>query len=411
MNRLLEGITILELGQVIAGTFGDTILADLGATVIKIEPLTGDTNRNPGIAPLGDESCIHLLMNRNKQSVALNLRDERGREAFLQLVETADAVIDNFRPGVLARLGIDHDAMTERNPSIVTATVTGFGETGPARNRPAFDLVVQAYSGHLDYTGEPDGPPTRVGIPLADMAGGMYAVLTVLAGLIGRGHGGAGVHADISMLDSLVSLLGYDALDHLNTGRKVSRQGTAHTHMVPYQSFQTEDGYIVIAVREDKFWQRLCDAVGRADLQTDPRTATNSARVANRAFVLEVLEKAFLTRTSEAWLRDLEARDIPAGPVNDFAAVFADPQVQARGVVQTYQHPSLGPIRYPASPAKVAGWTFPTEPAPPLGGDTVQVLTERTRLGADEIAELAAAGVFGVAGAAPAPPTAKEPTL
>jgi crotonobetainyl-CoA:carnitine CoA-transferase CaiB-like acyl-CoA transferase len=407
MNRLLEGITILELGQVIAGTFGDTILADLGATVIKIEPLTGDTNRNAGIAPLGDESCIHLCMNRNKQSVAINLRDPRGREAFLQLVETADAVIDNFRPGVLTRLGIDHDTMTERNPSIVTATITGFGETGPASNRPAFDLVVQAYSGHLDYTGEPDGPPTRVGIPLADMAGSLYAVLTVLAGLIGRGDGGAGVHADISMLDSLVSLLGYDALDHLNSGRKVSRQGTAHSHMVPYQSFPTEDGYIVIAVREDKFWQRLCDALDRADLKTDPRTATNSARVANRGLVIGILEKAFLTRTSEDWLRDLDARDIPAGPVND----FADPQGQARGMVQTYQHPSLGPIRYPASPAKVAGWTFPTGPAPPLGGDTVQILSERTRLGADEVAELAAEGVFGVAGAEPAPPKAKEPTI
>jgi crotonobetainyl-CoA:carnitine CoA-transferase CaiB-like acyl-CoA transferase len=410
MNRLLEGITVLELGQVIAGTFGGTILADLGATVIKIEPITGDANRNPGIAPLGDESCIHLLMNRNKQSLAVNLRDERGREAFLQLVETADAVIDNFRPGVLTRLGIDHDAMTLRNPAIVTASVTGFGETGAARNRPAFDLVVQAYTGHLSYTGEPDGPPTRVGIPLADMAGGIYAVLTVLAGLVGRRDGGTGVHADISMLDVLVSLLGYDALDHLNTGREVRRQGTAHMHMVPWQAFQTQNGYIVIAVREDKFWRRLCEAIGRADLQTDPRTATNSARVGNRALVVEVLEAAFLTKTTEAWLRELDERDIPAGPVNDFAAVFADAQVQARGVVQTYQHPSLGPIRYPASPTKVNGWTFPTRPAPALGAHTVQVLTERTRLGADEIAELAATGVIGVA-AKPAQPTANEATL
>ena len=386
---MLRGITVLELGQVIAGTYSGVILADLGAEVIKIEPLTGDANRNAGIAPLASESTIHLCMNRNKKSVGLDLKAAEGRDLFYRLVEQADIVIDNFRPGVMARLGIDHEQLKKRKPDIITVSVTGFGEYGPRRDQPAFDLVVQALAGHLHITGDPGGPPTRVGIPLADIAGGIFACISALAGLSSRLLHGPGTHADVAMLDCLVSLLSYQALGHLNTGGQVTRQGTAHAHMVPWQAFATRNGYLVVAVREDKFWQRLCDAIGRPDLKADPRTSANSARVANRELVTSLLREHFAHRDTEDWLRILDENDIPAAPVNDLAAVFADEQVTARGLVRTYHHQVIGDVRYTPSPPQLDGWAFPSAPAPRLGEHTGHVLQQRLGMGAEQVADLA----------------------
>jgi len=401
---MLRGVTVLELGQVIAGTYGGVILADLGADVIKIEPLTGDANRTAGIAPLGSESTIHLFMNRNKKSVSLDLKTAEGRELLYRLVEQADIVIDNFRPGVMARLGIGHEQLRERKPDIVTVSVTGFGEYGPRRDSPAFDLTVQALAGYLHITGDPDGPPARVGIPLADIAGGLFACISALAGLASRLLGGQGTHADVAMLDCLVSLLSYEAIGHLNTGRPVTRQGSAHAHMVPWQAFATRDGYLVVAVREDKFWRRLCDAIGRPELKADPRTATNSARVANRTLVTGLLRDCFARRDTADWLRLLDASDIPAAPVNDLPAVFADPQVRARGLVRAYHHPVLGAVRYPASPPQLAGWSFPSDPAPRLGEHTAEVLQQRLGLDREQVADLARRNVVRLPGPAPQAP-------
>jgi crotonobetainyl-CoA:carnitine CoA-transferase CaiB-like acyl-CoA transferase len=398
---MLRGITVLELGQVIAGTYGGVILADLGAEVIKIEPLTGDANRNAQIAPLASESTIHLFMNRNKKSVSLDLKTAEGRELFYRLVEQADIVIDNFRPGVLARLGIDHEQLAKRKPDIVTVSVTGFGEYGPRRDHPAFDLVVQALAGHLHITGDPAGPPARVGIPLADIAGGLFACISALAGLSSRLLHGPGTHADVAMLDCLVSLLSYDALGHLNTGRQITRQGTAHAHMVPWQAFPTQNGHLVLAVREDKFWRRLCDAIGRPDLKADPRTATNTARVANRELVTSLLRDRFAARDTGDWLRILGENDIPAAPVNDLPAVFGDEQVTARGLVRTYHHPVIGDVRYPASPPQLSGWASPSIPAPRLGEHTGQVLQQRLGMDAEHVADLARRGVVRVLDPAP----------
>ncbi len=393
---MLSGVTVLELGQVIAGNFGGVILADLGAEVIKIEPHSGDTARNATIAPLRGESAIHLFMNRGKKSVVLDLKSDQGLELFYSLVEQADVVIDNFRPGVMARLGIDHDSLRRRKPDIVTVSVTGFGEYGPAKDKAAFDLVVQAYSGHMDITGPADGDPARVGIPIADIAGGIYSCISVLAALLGRQLHGNGQHADVAMLDTLVSLLSYDALDHLNSGRMLTRLGTAHAHMVPWQAFETSDGYVVVAARDEKFWQNLCDAIGRPELKDDPRTFDNAARVANRDYVVPILAEVFLTRTNAEWLATLDAFDIPNAPVNNMEEVFTDPQVQARGMVQSYQHPTLGEIRYPPSPVKFSEWDGPNRSAPMLGQHTIEVLTSRLGLDEPNVRQMAADGVVKI---------------
>ena len=361
--------------------------------MIKIEPPWGDAARNPTITPVRGESAIHLQMNRGKKSVVVDLKSQEGREVFCALVARSDVVIDNFRPGVMGRLGIDHESLRRHNPRIITVSVTGFGATGPARNRPAFDLVVQAYSGLLDMTGPADGPPARVGIPIADISGGIFTCLAVLAALVGRELHGEGQHADISMLDSLVSMLSYDAFDHLNTGARIARRGTAHAHIVPWQALQVKDGFVVVAARGEKFWRNLCDAIGRPELKDDPRTKDNAARLENRSFVEKVLTEAFARRTKDEWMATMEEYDLPIAPVNDIAEAFADPQVRARGMVQQYRHPDLGDISYPPSPMKWSGWRHPTEPAPLLGEHTAEVLMAKLAYSADAVGDLQDRGV------------------
>ena len=393
MKGMLSGVTVLELGQVIAGTYGGMILADLGAEVIKIEPPWGDAARNPKITPVRGESAIHLQMNRGKKSLVLDLKSPDGREIFYELVARSDVVIDNFRPGVMSRLRIDRESLRRHNPSIVTVSITGFGATGPARHRPAFDLVVQAYSGLLDMTGPADGPPARVGIPIADICGGIFACLSVLGALVGRELHGEGQHVDISMLDALVSMLSYDAFDHLNTGARIARRGTAHAHIVPWQALAVEDGYVVVAARGEKFWRNLCDAIDRPDLKEDPRTRDNGARLENRLFVEEVLTEAFARRTKDEWMAMTEEYDLPVAPVNDIAEAFGDPHVRARGMVQEYRHPTLGDISYPPSPMKWSDWKPPAEPAPILGQHTAEVLSSMLGYSPETVQALQARGV------------------
>ena len=392
---MLEGVTILELGGVIAGNFGGIILADLGADVIKIEPKTGDTARNPQIAPYQDHSAIHLFMNRGKKSVVLDLKSEEGLEILQRLVEQADVVVDNFRPGVLTRLGIDHAALKKINPKIITVSITGFGETGPQKDKAAFDLVIQAYSGHMSIPGEPDGPPARAGVPLADMSGGIYGCISILAALVGRELHGGGAHVDVAMLDSMVHLLSYDALDYLTAGNQASRHGSAHAHMVPWQAFPASDGHVVVAARDEKFWLNLCDALGRDDLKSDPRTENNAARLVNREWLVPQLEEEFSRRSQAEWVSILDEFDIPSAPVNTLETLFDDPHMEARGMIQSYEHPTLGAIRYQPSPMKVADWDFPKRHAPMLGEHTLEVLTDRLDYTADRVRELAVAGVVG----------------
>jgi crotonobetainyl-CoA:carnitine CoA-transferase CaiB-like acyl-CoA transferase len=253
--------------------------------------------------------------------------------------------------------------------------------------------VIQALSGHVDITGDPEGPPARVGVPIADLAGGIFMCISVLGALLGRELHGAGHHADVAMLDSLVSLLSYDALGFLNTGTEVTRQGTAHAHIVPWQAFEVKDGYVVVAARDEKFWRNLCDAVGRPDLKDDPRTIDNGTRVANRKFVVELLAEIFITRTKAEWIEILDEFEIPGAPVNDFAGVFSDPQIEAREMVKTYEHPTVGEVRYPPSPMKISDWQFPNRPAPMLGEHTREILSTLLGYSEGDIDRLVAGGV------------------
>lgn len=380
----LVNACILELGGVIAGNVGGALLADMGAEVIKIEPFSGDPARNPGIAGYKGESAIHLTVNRNKKSVSLDLKDPRGRQLFLDLAKSADVVMDNLRPGTRERLGIDHESLAELNPRIVSCSITGFGQTGPARSRPAFDLVVQALSGHMSMTGSPGEPPARVGVPLADLTGGLFGCISVLVALLDREKTGHGRKLDVAMLDSLVSLLSYHATLYLNTGQQEPRSGNVHPHLVPWQTFTTADGYLAITARGDIFWGRLCDALERPDMKNDPRSRTNPDRVANRDWVIGEIQQLLAQRSTAAWLEVLERHDVPVAPVNDYEGVFHDPQIQARQLVRSYAHPDIGEVRYVTSPPQIEGWEYPARPAPSLGEHTAAVL--RDKLGLDDAA-------------------------
>lgn len=393
----LDGVTILEFGQVIAGTYAGALLADMGAEVIKIEPPTGDLARNPAIAGMRGESAIHLTLNRGKKSVVIDLKSDEGKEIFYGLVTSADAVLDNFRPGVLERLGVDHATLVQHNPQIVSTSVTGYGKTGPAKDRPAFDLVVQAASGHMGITGDPDRPPARMGIPMADLCGGLYACVSVLAGLVSRDRTGVGREVDISMMDCLVSLLGYDATLYLNTGKQLQRMGSGQAHMVPWQAFATADGYVAVAVREEKFFERFCKAIDRPELADDERSRTNIDRVANREWVVAQVQEALATRTTAEWAQVFADWDLPGAPVHDFEGVFDDPQTQARELVRSYEHPELGEVRYVTSPMKISDWEHPRIHAPLLGEHTAAILGERLGLDEARVADLAERGIVGVA--------------
>jgi crotonobetainyl-CoA:carnitine CoA-transferase CaiB-like acyl-CoA transferase len=379
---------VLELGQVIAGNYAGALLADLGAEVIKIEPLTGDPARNSGIAGLGDESAIHLTFNRGKKSIALDLKHPSGKRVFRDLVTHADVVLDNVRPGVMARLGLDYAALRQLNPRLICCSVTGFGQTGPAKERPAFDLVIQALSGHMAITGEPGGPPARVGVPLADLMGGVFGCLGVCAALCARESTGAGQMVDVSMLDALVSLLTYDATLYLNKGKEAMPMGSSHAYLVPWEAFQTRDGFIAVAVREEKFWRLLCDALERPELKSDPRMADNRSRVENRQLVRELLAERFLSEDTATWFATLEGFDIPCAPVNTLAGVFADPQVQARELVDNYTHRTLGEVSFVRSPIVFDQREKAAEPPPGLGEHTREVLQERLGYSDEDLASL-----------------------
>jgi len=393
MSYPLAGVRILELGQIIAGTYGSQVLSDLGAEVIKVETPDGDLGRNPSVAPYRGLSGLFLTLNRNKQSIVINLKSDEGRAVFYDLVKVCDVVIDNFRPGVLERLKIDYDTLSKINPRIIQCSVTGFGSEGVYKNYPALDINIQAISGHMAVTGEPGRPPVRVGIPLADMSGGIYSCKGILAALFDRERTGKGRRIELSMFDCMLSLLGYMGTMWLTNGEIPKPPGSAHDYTVPWQAFAVKDGYIVVATRQENFWRKLCDVLERPALADDPRFATNALRVKNRTDLLPDLEAIFLTRTVDDWLVRLRAAEVPAAPVNNLDRAFAEPPVVEREMIVEYDHPQVGKVRMPGNPIKMSDMgATPSTPAPQLGEHTDAVLDRLLKLSESQIAALRKSG-------------------
>jgi crotonobetainyl-CoA:carnitine CoA-transferase CaiB-like acyl-CoA transferase len=377
---LLAGVRVLDLSRMLAGPYGTMLLADLGAEVIKIEePQGGDPMRAMGPPFLGPdrESAYFLSINRNKKSVAVDLETPEGREVFHDLCRVADVVWENFRPGVMARLGCAPDTLRRLNSRLVICSISAFGQDGPYREWPAFDLALQAMGGAMSLTGEAGGAPARMGLPMGDLAGGMFGALAVASALFRRAQTGEGAHFDLSLLDCQVSLLTYVAQYYWADGRVPGRVGSGHASVVPYQAFATRDGHVVVAVFAEKFWRGFCQAIERPELATDPRFDSNPKRVERREELVPMLESLFPARTSAEWLDRMQRQGVPAAPINTVDRVVNDPQVRLRGMVVDLEHPTLGTVKTLGAPVKAAGApTFHPLPPPVLGAHTELILHE-----------------------------------
>ena len=385
----LEGVRVLELGQIIAGTYGSQVLSDMGAEVIKIESPEGDLGRIPSVAPYRGVSTLFLTFNRNKQSVVINLKTDAGRALFYDLVKVSDVVIDNFRAGVLERLKVDYPTLSAINPRIIQCSVTGFGSEGSYKDYPALDIIIQAISGHMAFTGEPGRPPARVGVPLADLSGGIFSCKAILAALFERERTGTGRRVETSMFDAMLNLLSYIGTLYLTAGELPTPQGSAHEFTVPWQAFQARDGYVVIATRQDNFWRNLCAVLGEPGLADDPRFATNPQRIENRALLVPIIEAILRSRTVADWIGRLRAAQVPAAPVNNVDGAFAEPPVAEREMIVEYDHPDVGRVRLPGNPIKFAGIERTlSNPAPRLGEHTDAILGKLLKLAPGDIAKL-----------------------
>jgi crotonobetainyl-CoA:carnitine CoA-transferase CaiB-like acyl-CoA transferase len=397
MNAL-DGITILDLTHMLSGPYGTMLLTDLGARTIKIEPPgsgegTRQLLRNDPLYSREGMGAYFLTLNRRKESVCIDLKQEAGRSVFLDLVRRADVVFDNFSAGVTARLAIDHASLAAVNPRIITCSVTGFGETGPDTHRPAFDQVVQGAGGGMSITGHPSLPPVRSGIPIGDLGGGIFGAMGVLAALQSRARTGRGQHVDVSMLDAQISLLNYMATMYLMSGRVPERIGNAHFVHVPYNTYRTSDGFIIIACIGDAFFERFTKVVDRPELQ-DPEYLKQPVRYADRARIDAVIGEELAKNTSSHWLGKLTEARIPCGPVNDFAQALSDPQVLARNMVVEVPIAGGGSVRMPGNPMKFSESTDPLPTAPPRLGEHTQSVLGALGYDAQRLQALAAAGVI-----------------
>ncbi len=363
----LEGIRVLDVSQVMAGPFCCMLLGDLGADVIKVEPPTGDQTRSAmGFRLRGDDSLGFLNMNRNKRSIALDLKSAPDREIFLKLAATADVIVENYRPGVVAKLGIDYDSVATINPGIIYASISGFGQTGPWSARPGFDLMAQAASGIMSITGHPDGPPAKSGGPLADIGCSMLTVYAILAAYIGRQKTGAGQFIDASLYEAGLSFAVWDICDYWGTGNIPERIGTANRMAAPYQAVRASDGHFVLGANNDRLYRRLCETIGRADLIAHPDYATNALRMKNREALIADLEATLITRSRAEWVQALLDAGIPAGPILDYAEALGNEHAQARDMVMPITHPVEGEVKNIGFPVKLRGTPQEVRRHPPL---------------------------------------------
>ncbi|MBS7651868.1 MAG: CaiB/BaiF CoA-transferase family protein [Candidatus Bathyarchaeia archaeon] len=386
----LKGIRVLDLSRVLTGPFCSMILADLGAEVLKVEmPGEGDDTRTyPPF--IGGMSSYFMSVNRGKKSITLDLKKAEAREALYRLAERCDIFLENFRPGVTARLGIDYETIRKVNPRIIYCSISSFGQTGPYASWPGYDIIIQGMGGLMGITGEPGRPPVRVGIAITDIGAGMWAAIAILAALRVRDKAGIGQYIDISLLDGVVSWMTYAAGIYFATGRPPERMGSAHPSMVPYQAFEAGDGkYLLIAAGNDRLWATLCQGMGLEGLIDDPRFSTMDRRVENRGELIPILEKEFRKRPRDSWLERLRELGFPCGPVYTLDEVFNDPHVLSRGMLIEMDHPEAGKIKQIGPPIKLSETPcIVGSPPPRLGEHTEGVLKEVAGYTDEEIERL-----------------------
>lgn len=377
-TQALTGIRVVDLTRVMTGPYCTMLLGDMGADVIKIEqPAKGDDTRAWGPPFIDDISAYYLSVNRNKRSLTLNLKSDAGREILWKLIDTADVLVENFSPGTVDRLGFGYGVVTERRPTIVYCSISGFGQQGPSRDRTAYDLIVQGMSGLMSVTGEAKGGPTRFGVPIADIAAGMFGAFAIVNALFHRERTGEGQYIDTSMLGGQVALLTYQAGIFFATGEAPQRTGNAHPIVAPYQTFRSKDGYVNVASGNDGIFARLCTATGLERLLDDPRFKDNAGRITNLPALVDAIEAAFSVHTTAEIVRLLDAVAVPCGPIYTVDEVFADPQARHYHLSQRVPHPTLGEVDQVGFPYALSGTPCEIRLAPPLLGQHAgEILTE-----------------------------------
>jgi len=393
-TRSLSGIRVLDLTQVMAGPFSAMLLADLGADVIKVEPPGGDSTRQmPGA--VGTDTPAFNAVNRGKRSIVINLKTIDGRDALHRLVGPTDILVENYRPGVMESLGFGYDALAKEHPRLIYASISGYGQTGPARHKGGFDLIAQGVSGIMSITGDPDGPPVKAGVPLTDLGAGLFAVVGILAALEARHRTGLGQRIDTSLVDAGVALSVWEATEYFAGAGVPVALGSAHRMNAPYQAFRCADGHITIGGANERIFRRLCEVLGHPEWQSMPDFADNASRVRHREDLAARIEAITARQPRAHWLSLFEAHDIPCGPINDYAQVFADAQVRAREMVVEVEHPRLGRVRSLGSPIKMSA--TPADPArrAPLLGEHTNEILNGIGMSEQEIARLRASGAIG----------------
>ncbi len=388
--RPLEHITVLDLTRVLSGPYCTMLLADMGARVIKIEqPGKGDDTRGWGPPFLDGESAYFLSINRNKESITLDFKRPEGRAVLERLAAKSDVLVENFRPGTLARVGFDYASLHEKYPRLVYCSISGFGQTGPRRDEPGYDAVIQAEGGLMSITGDADGPPYRLGVAIADIVSGMFAAYGISMALLARERTGRGQHVDLGMLDAVAALLTYQAGNYFATGKAPGRLGNRHPSIVPYETFAAADGDFVIAVGNDELWKKFCAAIGLEAMDGIERFATNRDRVTHYDALRPLIAGKLRTRTRREWIEILGRAGVPCGSVRDLNEVFADPQLRARGMLASIMHETIGPLTLTGVPVKLSDTPGDVRKAPPrLGEHTAAILRDEAGLDAPAIEHL-----------------------
>ncbi len=392
----LAGIRVLDVSQVMAGPFCSMLLGDMGADVIKIEPpVSGDQTRKAmGFKLKGADSLGFINMNRNKRSMAINLKTDAGRRAFYRLVATADILVENYRPGATRRLGIDYDTLSKINPRLIYASISGFGQTGPWSQRPGFDLIAQAMAGVMSITGHPDGPPAKAGVPVADIGCSLFALYAILSAYIGRQKSNQGQYIDASLFEAAIAFAIWDISEFWGTGKVPEKLGTGNRMSAPYQAVKASDGYFVMGANNDKLWHTLCKVMDRGDLLVDERYKTIAGRLANRVVLIKDLETTFVTRPMEEWVDMLLEVGIPAGPIYNYEQALDNEHARVRNLSMEIDHPIEGRVKSIGFPVKLSGTPQQVRLPPPLLGQHNAELLAELGVTQNEIEEMTQAGAF-----------------